>query len=64
MTETATAPPRTIEETVEEWLAAFNDALARGDADAASQLFLEQLKARAEGIDTPVYGLHEVHHLS
>jgi putative flavoprotein involved in K+ transport len=23
-----------------------------------------QLKARAEGIDTPVYGLQEVHHLS
>ncbi len=29
-----------------------------------SQFLALQLKARAEGIDTPVYGLQEVHHLS
>ena len=40
MSETAERP-QTASEQVEAWLAAFNDALERGDAEAASGLFLE-----------------------
>ncbi len=40
MSETAERP-QTASEQVDAWLAAFNDALERGDAEAASALFLE-----------------------
>ena len=40
MSETAERP-QTASEQVDAWLAAFNGALERGDAQAASELFLE-----------------------
>ena len=41
MTDTAASVQDTVEETVDGWLSAFNDALERGDAEAASELFLD-----------------------
>ena len=41
MTDTAPAVQDTVEETVDGWLSDFNDALERGDAEAASELFLD-----------------------
>jgi putative flavoprotein involved in K+ transport len=41
MTQTEERPATTAEETAERWLAAFNDALEKGDTAAASELFLE-----------------------
>ena len=41
------------------------DQLCERDADYYAVDYLAlQLKARMEGIDTPVYGLQEVHHTS
>ncbi len=41
MTDIAPSTQDTVEETVNGWLSAFNDALERGDAEAASELFLD-----------------------
>lgn len=46
---------------VDAWLADFESALEARDVSLHLAL---QLKARYEGLETPVYGLQEVHHLS
>ena len=41
-----------------------HEEMAQGESRHYSQFLSLQIKARYEGLPTPVYGLQEVHHLS